>query len=80
MHVGYRHFGAFGANHKLKADLLGEVNPGTPGSESKLDKSVAGQESLPVGLEKQEDINIDRGLFTTHGIEAGLTFHFASKS
>ncbi|MGL9702471.1 MAG: P44/Msp2 family outer membrane protein [Wolbachia sp.] len=78
MHVGYRHFGAFGTSHELKADLLGKVKPGTSGAKSTLDDSV--KNSPPDGVAKQENINIGSGLFATHGIEAGLTFHFASKS
>ncbi|QKX02376.1 P44/Msp2 family outer membrane protein [Wolbachia endosymbiont of Dirofilaria (Dirofilaria) immitis] len=79
MRVGYRHFGAFSKGYKLKADLLGEVKSGTSGTRSTLlDDSVRG---IPlIGIEKQENINASSGLLTTHGIEAGLTFHFANEA
>ncbi|WP_255419706.1 P44/Msp2 family outer membrane protein [Wolbachia endosymbiont of Dipetalonema caudispina] len=74
MHVGYRHFSAFGKSYKLKVNLLGEVKLSTSGAKSILDDSI--KEILLTGIEKQEDIDMDGGLFSTRGIEAGLTFHF----
>ncbi len=76
MRVGYRHFGTFGKGYKLKVDLLGEVKPGTSGVKSTLDDNV--KEASLIGVEKQEDISTGSGLLTTHGIEAGLIFHFAN--
>ncbi|MDR0288825.1 MAG: P44/Msp2 family outer membrane protein [Rickettsiales bacterium] len=75
MHVGYRHFGAFGANHELKAEELGQVKKES--GKDVLDKNV---HSKSGGEKITENIKIGSGLFATHGLEAGLTFHFASKS
>lgn len=75
MHVGYRHFGAFGKDHKLKAEELGQVKKES--GKDVLDKSAhskSGDEKIT------ENIKIGSGLFATHGLEAGLTFHFDSKS
>ncbi|MDR1139782.1 MAG: P44/Msp2 family outer membrane protein [Rickettsiales bacterium] len=78
MHVGYRHFGAFGTDHKLKANVLGEVAQQQLGNKK---ISVLNEGEKPADMKLySEGISIDSGLFTTHGIEAGLTFHFASKS
>ncbi|WP_264707227.1 P44/Msp2 family outer membrane protein [Wolbachia endosymbiont (group A) of Acrocera orbiculus] len=79
MHIGYRGFGAIGGvigdGLKLTTDALGEIidDPNNRGKK-KLD-----DQSKPANAAK-EDINIGNTLFYTHGIEAGLTFHFASKA
>ncbi|WP_255586061.1 P44/Msp2 family outer membrane protein [Wolbachia endosymbiont of Mansonella perstans] len=79
MHVGYRHFGAFGTDHELKASYsIGGSETRTSGAKSTLDDGV--KDNLPKGVAKQENINIGSGLFATYDIEAGLTFYFASKS
>ncbi|WP_264731468.1 P44/Msp2 family outer membrane protein [Wolbachia endosymbiont (group A) of Sphaerophoria taeniata] len=73
MHIGYRGFGAIGSDIKLTAEKLGQVvdDPNNIGKK-KLDPSL--------GNKVTEEINIGNQLFHTHGIEAGLTFHFASKA
>ncbi len=73
MHIGYRGFGAIGSDIKLTAEKLGQVvdDPNNIGKK-KLDPSS--------GSKVTEEINIGNRLFHTHGIEAGLTFHFASKA
>ncbi|QKX01791.1 P44/Msp2 family outer membrane protein [Wolbachia endosymbiont of Cruorifilaria tuberocauda] len=76
--VGYRYFGTLSKKHKLKADLLGEVKPDISGERLMLDNSVKG--ALLIGVKKQEDISTSNGLFTMHGIEAGITFYFANKA
>ncbi|WP_353277917.1 P44/Msp2 family outer membrane protein [Wolbachia endosymbiont (group A) of Agelastica alni] len=65
MHIGYRGFGAIGSSeYKLKT-LKWDT----------LTKKMAEQKgSTPVST------TIQNGFFHTHGIEAGLTFHFASKA
>ncbi|MDR2831502.1 MAG: P44/Msp2 family outer membrane protein [Rickettsiales bacterium] len=75
MHIGYRGFGVIGNDLKLTANALGEVidDPNNQGKKKLNDKSK------PANAAK-EDINIGNQLFYTHGIEAGLTFHFASKA
>lgn len=73
MHIGYRGFGAIGSDIKLTAKKLGQVvdDPSNVGKK-KLNPSS--------GNTVNEEINIGNQLFHTHGIEAGLTFHFASKA
>ncbi|WP_338406355.1 MULTISPECIES: P44/Msp2 family outer membrane protein [unclassified Wolbachia] len=73
MHIGYRGFGAIGSDIKLTAEKLGQVvdDPNNAGKK-KLNPSS--------GKKVTEEINIGNQLFHTHGIEAGLTFHFASKA
>ncbi|MDG7055183.1 MAG: P44/Msp2 family outer membrane protein [Wolbachia endosymbiont of Menacanthus eurysternus] len=81
MHVGYRHFGAFGTDHELKANLLGEVEEQQPKQPGRKKTAVLNESKKPTDVKlHSEGISIGNGLFTTHGIEAGLTFHFASKS
>ncbi|WP_264338690.1 P44/Msp2 family outer membrane protein [Wolbachia endosymbiont (group A) of Cheilosia soror] len=73
MHIGYRGFGAIDGDIKLTAEKLGQVvdDPNND-KKKKLDPSS--------GSKVTEEINIGNQLFHTHGIEAGLTFHFASKA
>ncbi|MDG7057165.1 MAG: P44/Msp2 family outer membrane protein [Wolbachia endosymbiont of Penenirmus auritus] len=81
MHVGYRHFGAFGTDHELKANLLGKVEEQQPGQPGRKKTAVLNKSEKPTDVKlHSEGISIGNGLFTTHGLEAGLTFHFASKS
>ncbi|WP_341811246.1 P44/Msp2 family outer membrane protein [Wolbachia endosymbiont (group A) of Oxytorus armatus] len=73
MHIGYRGFGAIGSDIKLTAKKLGQIVADSNNArERKLNRSS--------GSEVTEEINIGNQLFHTHGIEAGLTFHFASKA
>ncbi|NEV49797.1 P44/Msp2 family outer membrane protein [Wolbachia pipientis] len=73
MHIGYRGFGAIGNDIKFTAEKLGQVVDDTNNAGKKeLDPSS--------GSKVTEEINIGNQLFHTHGIEAGLTFHFASKA
>ncbi|WP_375603713.1 P44/Msp2 family outer membrane protein [Wolbachia endosymbiont of Anurida maritima] len=73
MHIGYRGFGAIGSDIKLTAEKLGQIVD---------DPKNAGQKIVnpSSGSKVTEEINIGNQLFHTHGIEAGLTFHFASKA
>ncbi|WP_341821107.1 P44/Msp2 family outer membrane protein [Wolbachia endosymbiont (group A) of Myopa testacea] len=65
MHIGYRGFGAIGSSElKLETLKLDTVT-------KKMAKQIG---SNPVFT------TIQNGFFHTHGIEAGLTFHFASKA
>lgn len=65
MHIGYRGFGAIGSSeYKLDTLKLDTVT-------KKMAKQIG---SNPVST------TIQNGFFHTHGIEAGLTFHFASKA
>jgi opacity protein-like surface antigen len=78
MHVGYRHFGVIGGDFKLNTDALNEkvVEAG-----QEKNKAFNKKENFnPVTGKEKDSINIGSGLFATHGLEAGLTFHFASKS
>jgi opacity protein-like surface antigen len=79
MHVGYRHFGVIGGDFKLNTDALNEKVVNASGQEE--NKAFNKRENFNLAGGKEKDsINIGSGLFATHGIEAGLTFHFASKS
>ncbi|APR97777.1 P44/Msp2 family outer membrane protein [Wolbachia endosymbiont of Folsomia candida] len=64
IHIGYRHFGAVGADFKLTANKLGETKSSTFAPYS--------------GTAVTEEINIGNKLFSTHGVEVGLTVHFSS--
>jgi len=70
MHIGYRHFGVIGSSFDLKAKAKGEKEQ----SKTTLNTGANLEDA------KDNTINIGSGLFAAHGIEAGLTFHFASKS
>ncbi|WCR57536.1 P44/Msp2 family outer membrane protein [Wolbachia endosymbiont of Ctenocephalides felis wCfeJ] len=72
MHIGYRHFGVIGGNLKLDTNALNEQESNEIKVFNKGHKPVSGHE--------KDSIEISRGLFATHGMEAGLTFHFASKA
>lgn len=81
MHIGYRGFGVLGINVDFEAEVLGEMKAkkqvDTGGKEIlELDKS----ETLSDHKLHKESISIGSQVFHTHGIEAGLTFHFASKA
>lgn len=65
MHIGYRGFGAIGSS-ELKLETL-KLDTGT--------KKMAKQTG-----DNQVSTTIQNSFFHTHGIEAGLTFHFASKA
>lgn len=73
MHIGYRGFGAIGSSEfKLetsKWDL--NFNNGAGKPKGKMVKQIG---------DNQVSTTIKNGFFHTHGIEAGLTFHFASKA
>ncbi|WP_425383452.1 hypothetical protein [Wolbachia endosymbiont (group A) of Melieria omissa] len=73
MHIGYRGFGAIGSDIKLTAKRLGQVVD-DPNNDKKKKLNPSS------GSKVTEEINIGNQLFHTHGIEAGLTFHFASKA
>ncbi|MDX5462201.1 MAG: P44/Msp2 family outer membrane protein [Wolbachia endosymbiont of Tetragnatha montana] len=79
MHIGYRGFGAIGGvigdGLKLTTDALGEIIDDS----NNVGKKKLNDQSKPANATK-EDINIGNTLFHTHGIEVGLTFHFASKA
>ena len=64
VHVGYRHFGAIGTNLKLKANKRGTKQGETF--------------TLYEGAKQADTINISNKLFSTHGLELGLTVHFSS--
>ncbi|WP_264687963.1 P44/Msp2 family outer membrane protein [Wolbachia endosymbiont (group A) of Sympetrum striolatum] len=73
MHIGYRGFGAIGSSEfKLET--------------SKWDPNFNNGVGKPTGKmveqtgDNQVSTTIQNGFFHTHGIEAGLTFHFASKA
>ncbi|MDG7052329.1 MAG: P44/Msp2 family outer membrane protein [Wolbachia endosymbiont of Alcedoecus sp.] len=78
MHVGYRHFGVIGGDFKLNTDALNEKVVDAV-SRKEENREFKGTFKPATGKEK-DSINIGSGLFATHGLEAGLTFHFASKS
>ncbi|MBC6686402.1 P44/Msp2 family outer membrane protein [Wolbachia pipientis] len=68
MHIGYRGFGVMGNNFIFQA--MQKAVKKADGTSSIIDEKDA----------LKEDINVGNQLFHTHGIEAGLTFHFASKA
>ncbi|QIT35892.1 P44/Msp2 family outer membrane protein [Wolbachia endosymbiont of Brugia pahangi] len=73
MHIGYRHFGVIGSNFDLTTQVLNQLN--NDGSRV----SQVFNKNHPASDNQTGSINIGSTLFATHGIEAGLTFHFASK-
>ena len=63
VHIGYRHFGVIGNELTLKGNKIGEV----------------GKEPAPYSGEKViDEIKVSNKLFTSHGVEVGMTIHFAS--
>ncbi len=81
MHIGYRGFGALGSNFNFNAEAKGEEVEVTK-SDGEKEKQISQFDESNKAIEeyKSDSINIGNTLFTTHGIEAGLTFHFASKA
>lgn len=71
IHIGYRHFRAVGADIKLGATKLGTyvIDP---------DDSNNNTFAKYKGEDIKEDITIGNKLFSSHGLELGLTVHFAS--
>ncbi|WP_264723469.1 P44/Msp2 family outer membrane protein [Wolbachia endosymbiont (group A) of Sphecodes monilicornis] len=65
MHIGYRGFGAIGSSEYKLETLKWDT------ATSKMAKQTGNN---------QVSTTIQNGFFHTHGIEAGLTFHFASKA
>lgn len=73
MHIGYRGFGAIGSS-EYKLDTL-KWDPNFDNGAGKSKGRMAKQTvASPVST------TIQNSFFHTHGIEAGLTFHFASKA
>lgn len=73
MHIGYRGFGAIGGS-EYKLDTL-KWDPGLDNGSGKPKGGMAKQTGgSPVST------TIQNSFFHTHGIEAGLTFYFASKA
>ncbi len=72
MHIGYRGFGAIGSSEYKLDTLKWDPNAGN-------DKGGKGDFVEQIG-NNQVSTTIQNGFFHTHGIEAGLTFHFASKA
>jgi hypothetical protein len=77
MHIGYRGFGVWNDSVKLQAEEFGQVS--IEGTVPKLNREQKSK-VLEEGKKITEAMNIGNQLFHTHGIEAGLTFHFASKA
>ncbi|MDR2046221.1 MAG: P44/Msp2 family outer membrane protein [Rickettsiales bacterium] len=77
MHIGYRGFGVWNDSVKLQAEEFGQVS--IEGNVPKLNREQKSK-VLEEGKKITEAMNIGNQLFHTHGIEAGLTFHFASKA
>lgn len=75
IHIGYRHFRAVGADIKLEAKKVGTyvVNPGDA---SKNTFTKYTDDDIKEDI--KEDITIGNKLFSSHGLELGLTVHFAS--
>ncbi|WP_353273823.1 P44/Msp2 family outer membrane protein [Wolbachia endosymbiont (group A) of Ennomos erosarius] len=73
MHIGYRGFGAIGSS-EYKLDTL-KWDPNFDNGPGKPKGGMAEQTG-----DNQVSTTIQNGFFHTHGIEAGLTFHFASKA
>ncbi|THA19604.1 P44/Msp2 family outer membrane protein [Wolbachia endosymbiont of Aedes aegypti] len=65
MHIGYRGFGVFGSSEYKPETLKWDAQA------KKMDKQTG---------DDKVTTTIQNGFFHTHGIEAGLTFHFASKA
>ncbi|MHC3897962.1 UNVERIFIED_CONTAM: P44/Msp2 family outer membrane protein [Wolbachia endosymbiont of Nasonia longicornis] len=81
MHIGYRGFGVLGSNVDFEAEVLGEMKAKQQANPDgkKILELKKGQKPSDQKLHK-ESISIGNQVFHTHGIEAGLTFHFASKA
>ncbi|WP_341812104.1 P44/Msp2 family outer membrane protein [Wolbachia endosymbiont (group A) of Conops quadrifasciatus] len=77
MHIGYRGFGVWNDSVKLQAEELGQISIKDKVSAFDREKK---SKVLKKGKKITEVMNIGNQLFHTHGIEAGLTFHFASKA
>lgn len=73
MHIGYRGFGAIGSS-ECKLETL-KWNPDVNNGEGKPKGGMDKQKG-----DNQVTTTIQNSFFHTHGIEAGLTFHFASKA
>ncbi len=73
MHIGYRGFGAIGSS-EYKLDTL-KWDPNHDNGKDKPKGGMAEQTG-----DNQVSTTIQNDFFHTHGIEAGLTFHFASKA
>ncbi|WP_353288899.1 P44/Msp2 family outer membrane protein [Wolbachia endosymbiont (group A) of Pogonocherus hispidulus] len=73
MHIGYRGFGAIGSSEfKLETSKWDpNFNNGAGKPKGKMVEQTG---------DNQVSTTIQNGFFHTHGIEAGLTFHFASKA
>lgn len=72
LHIGYRHFGAVGSEFKIPETLKWDAN--FDNGQNKAKGKFIKQTSNKV------DTTIQNGFFGTHGVEVGLTVHFASKS
>ncbi|MDR3132128.1 MAG: P44/Msp2 family outer membrane protein [Rickettsiales bacterium] len=71
MRVGYRYFGAVVGNLKFKTVLL---------QKPAIDREITEKRIREGTLDAESSLDIERGLLSTHGIEIGLNFHFASKT
>lgn len=81
MHIGYRGFavgGVIDSNFTLEAEAFREVVDDKVSKTRRYNELV--DNNKPIEAAKTDKINIGNRLFHTHGIEAGLTFHFASKA
>ncbi|MFP3016716.1 MAG: P44/Msp2 family outer membrane protein [Wolbachia sp.] len=79
MHIGYRGFGVLGEGLTFEAEVLGEMQKQQNPGEKETLKLNESEKPSDQKLHK-ENISIGNRLFHTHGIEAGVTFHFASKA
>ncbi|KLT23156.1 surface protein B [Wolbachia endosymbiont of Armadillidium vulgare str. wVulC] len=73
IHIGYRGFGVIGSSDYTPKTL--KLNPNFNNDPGKQKAKMVEQ----VG-DNKVSTTIQNGFFHTHGIEAGLTFHFASKA
>ncbi|WP_349967317.1 P44/Msp2 family outer membrane protein [Wolbachia endosymbiont of Armadillidium arcangelii] len=72
MHIGYRGFGVIGSSECESETLRGpDLNNGQNKPKGGMGKQIG---------DNQMSTTIQNSFFHTHGIEAGLTFHFASKA
>lgn len=71
MRVGYRYFGAVVGNLKFKTVLLQKPAIGRETTEKRIREGT---------LDAESSLDIERGLLSTHGIEVGIIFNFASKT
>ncbi|WCR53134.1 MAG: hypothetical protein PG981_000156 [Wolbachia endosymbiont of Ctenocephalides orientis wCori] len=71
IHIGYRHFRAVGADMKFEAKKAGTLV---------VDPVNTNQGTFTEykGADVKEEITIGNKLFSSHGVELGLTVHFAS--